>query len=136
MTANRRKTGTSEPPRPRNRRSAPRQPSAGLVYACTTGDVPPGEGRSVMIAGRRIGVFNTAAGFRAIDNECPHAGGPLSDGLVADDCVTCPLHGRRIDLRDGRVSGHDESVRAYAVVVAGAELWLRLDAPERSGTDG
>ena len=40
-------------------------------------------------------------GFRAVDGACPHEGGPLADGLVADRCVTCPLHGWRFDLRTG-----------------------------------
>ena len=50
------------------------------------------------VGGRRVAVFRTPDGFRAIDHACPHAGGPLADGIVADRCVTCPLHGWRFDL--------------------------------------
>ena len=69
-------------------------------------DVPLLEGRSVTVAGRRVAVFRTAEGFHAIDAACPHEGGPLADGLVADSCVTCPLHGWRFDLRTGAGPGH------------------------------
>ena len=97
------------------------------IALCLADDVPFGEGRSVALVDRRIGVFNTAAGFFAIDNDCPHEGGPLSDGILADACVTCPLHGRRIDLETGQVQGHNESVRSYELEVRDGTVWL-LDA--------
>ncbi|MBI4898429.1 MAG: Rieske 2Fe-2S domain-containing protein [Actinobacteria bacterium] len=103
---------------------------SGLIALCEAADVPFGEGRSVTLHGRRIAIFNTAAGFFAIDNDCPHQGGPLSDGLLADACVTCPLHGRRVDLRSGRVQGHDESVRTYELYLLEGSLWLNFDAME------
>jgi nitrite reductase (NADH) small subunit len=96
----------------------------GAIALCLESDVPFGEGRSVALMNRRVGVFNTAAGFFAIDNDCPHQGGPLSDGIVADACVTCPLHGRRIDLTDGSVHGHDESVATYELEVRDGTVWM------------
>lgn len=94
------------------------------IRLCATGDIPFGEGRSVNVADRKIGVFHTQAGFFAIDNDCPHEGGPLSDGILADACVTCPLHGRRIDLVSGGVIGKAESVRTYEIEVRGDAIWL------------
>lgn len=94
------------------------------IRLCATGDIPFGEGRSVNVADRKIGVFHTEAGFFAIDNDCPHEGGPLSDGILADACVTCPLHGRRIDLVSGGVIGKAESVRTYEIEVRGESIWL------------
>ena len=88
------------------------------------GDVPLLEGRSVLVDGRRIAVFRTPDGFRAIDHACPHAGGPLADGIVAGGCVTCPLHGLRFDLATGEASDGASHVRAYAVVERAGELWL------------
>ena len=90
-------------------------------------DVPMLEGRSVEVDGRRIAVFRTPEGFRAIDNACPHAGGPLADGIVADRCVTCPLHGLRFDLDSGVSVDGAARVRTYPVVERDGELWL---APE------
>lgn len=99
-------------------------PSAGMIALCEVDDVPFGEGRSVSVGEQRIAIFYTAAGYFAIDNDCPHEGGPLSDGLLADACVTCPLHGRRVDLRSGRVEGRDESVRTYPLQVVDEWLWM------------
>ena len=87
-------------------------------------DVPLLEGRSVAVDGRRLAVFRTADGFHAIDHACPHAGGPLADGIVAGGCVTCPLHGLRFELATGRCADGASHVRAYAVVERGGELWL------------
>ena len=91
-------------------------------------DVPMLEGRSVTIEGRRIAVFRTPGGFRAIDHACPHAGGPLADGIVAGGCVTCPLHGLRFDLDTGAAVGGEERVRTYEVVERAGELWLAVGA--------
>ena len=65
-------------------------------------DIPLLEGRSTSVDGRRIAIFRLLDGLAAIDAHCPHAAGPLHDGIVADSCVTCPLHGRRFDLADRR----------------------------------
>ena len=89
-------------------------------------DVPPFEGRRVTVAGRRIAVFRLRDRFAPIDADCPHRGGPLSDGLVAEGCVTCPLHGWRFDLDTGEAVGGDARVTAYEVVERDGRLWLRL----------
>ena len=94
-------------------------------------DIPMLEGRSVDIGGRRIAVFRTPDGFRAIDHACPHAGGPLADGIVAGGCVTCPLHGLRIDLDPGEACGDaTQRVRTYEVVVRDGALWLAGELAE------
>jgi nitrite reductase (NADH) small subunit len=87
-------------------------------------DVPMLEGRSVMVDGRRLAVFRTPDGFRAIDHACPHAGGPLADGIVAGGCVTCPLHGLRFDLATGTCGDGSSHVRAYDVLERDGLLWL------------
>ncbi|HEV2773491.1 MAG TPA: Rieske 2Fe-2S domain-containing protein, partial [Thermoleophilaceae bacterium] len=77
------------------------------VRVCAADDVPLGEGRSVTVAGRPLAVFRTEEGFFALDNTCTHMGGPLADGIVADETVACPLHDRRFALATGRAVGHE-----------------------------
>ncbi|MBI5559809.1 MAG: nitrite reductase small subunit NirD [Deltaproteobacteria bacterium] len=63
----------------------------------------------------------------AIENACPHKGGPLSEGIVSGNSVICPMHNTRVDLRDGTVEGPDTgSVRTYEVKIEGEEVWIRL----------
>lgn len=89
-------------------------------------DIPMLEGRSVAVDGGRVAVFHTPTGFRAVQNACPHAGGPLADGIVGEDCVTCPLHGWRFRLDTGAATNADARVETYEVVERSGELWLRV----------
>jgi nitrite reductase (NADH) small subunit len=101
--------------------------SVATAYAvCRAADVPLGEGRAVTVAGRRIAVFNAPTGWFALDAVCPHRGGPLADGLVADNCVACPLHDRRFDLHSGEALNGGEGVAAHRVEVRGGTVEVTL----------
>jgi nitrite reductase (NADH) small subunit len=100
--------------------------------------IPRREGRAVMVAGREIAIFNLGDRFLAIDNECPHKGGPLADGIVAGRAVVCPLHAWKVDLATGcveRPSGPASCVRTYPVRVQDGIVLLRLDAEETGNED-
>ncbi|SOH92433.1 nitrite reductase (NADH) small subunit [Monaibacterium marinum] len=61
----------------------------------------------------------------ATSNTCPHKGGPLSEGIVHGQKVTCPLHNWVFDLNTGQAQGADEgSIRTYAVRVDGGRIML------------
>jgi nitrite reductase (NADH) small subunit len=64
-------------------------------------NIPPLEGRSVTVGEVEIAIFNLKDRFVAIENRCPHKGGPLCDGIVSGTAVVCPLHGWRFDLESG-----------------------------------
>jgi nitrite reductase (NADH) small subunit len=84
-------------------------------------------GTWVTVAGRRVAIFRTEGGLHAVSADCPHAGGPLQDGLVADGCVTCPLHGRRFDLRSGAwIGGEGDGQTVYEVVERDGAVLLNL----------
>ncbi len=91
-------------------------------------DIPELEGRSLTVAGRRVAVFRLPGGWAAIDGDCPHRGGPLSDGIVAERCVTCPLHGRRFDLITGAHAQGEDGVTVHEIREQRGRLYLRLAA--------
>lgn len=64
-------------------------------------NIPPLEGRSVTAGGVELAIFNLKDRFVTIENQCPHKGGPLCDGIVSGTAVVCPLHGWRFDLDSG-----------------------------------
>ena len=65
-------------------------------------DLPLREGRAVKVGNREIAIFNLGDRFLAVDNRCPHKGGPLADGIVSGAAVVCPLHAWKISLETGK----------------------------------
>jgi len=82
-------------------------------------NIPARGARRIIVDNEPIAVFRTATNeVFAIEDKCPHAGGPLSQGIVHDDCVTCPLHSWDISLRTGKAQGADEGkTRSYPVKI-------------------
>jgi nitrite reductase (NADH) small subunit len=100
-----------------------------VTRACHVDDIPLGEGRTVTVDGRRVALFRTATGWYAIDHACPHADGPLADGIASDCSVICPLHERRFALDTGAPIGHDgPPVAAHAVELRGPEVYVSVGA--------
>jgi nitrite reductase (NADH) large subunit len=106
--------------------AAPAAP--GFVRVGSLGDLPLGEGRSVHIGTKEIALFRTGArDVRAIGARCPHAGGPLADGILAGGRVTCPLHAWKVDVATGEATspaGNCDAVPSYAIEIRGDEIWL------------
>ena len=75
----------------------------------TIGDIPRRGARCVKSGEMSIAVFRTADDrVFALEDKCPHKNGPLSQGIVHDGCVTCPLHNWVISLETGSAQGADE----------------------------
>jgi nitrite reductase (NADH) small subunit len=75
-----------------------------------------------------IAIFRTSGDtVFALKDECPHKKGPLSQGIVHDNTVTCPLHNWKIDLASGEARGPDEGcTRTYPVKVENGRVFLGL----------
>jgi nitrite reductase (NADH) small subunit len=97
------------------------------ITSCS--NIPPREGRAVRLDDdREVAIFNLGDRFMAVDNRCPHRGGPLCDGIVTGAAVVCPLHAWKIDLQSGAVErpGADACVRTYPVRVENGIILLAL----------
>jgi len=92
-------------------------------------DIPRRGARCVNTTMGRIAVFRTADDrVFAMEDRCPHKGGPLSQGIVHGASVTCPLHNWVISLETGKALGADDgAVRMIPIMVEGEQL---LIAPE------
>lgn len=92
-------------------------------------DIPLREGRAVKIGSREIALFNLGDRFLAVENRCPHQGGPLADGIVSGATVVCPLHAWKMSLETGRgVGGASASscVETFRTRVEGEVVLLEL----------
>jgi nitrite reductase (NADH) small subunit len=104
------------------------------IRVTKTDNIPLREGRSVRIGDHEIAIFNLGDRFAAIDNECPHRGGPMCDGIVSGSTVVCPLHGWKISLDSGAVLRPEVCVRVetYPVRVIGGIIAVQLPAAAKS----
>lgn len=92
-------------------------------------EIPVGEGRTVVCGGEQVAVFRLRDGsVRALGARCPHLGGPLADGLLDDQVVVCPLHGRAYDLLTGAESEGGDPATPWSVTVD-PDGGVRLGAP-------
>ena len=91
-------------------------------------NIPRRGARCVNTPAGRIAVFRTAEDqVFAIEDRCPHKGGPLSQGIVHGAAVTCPLHYWVISLETGRAQGADEGcVRTIPIKREGETLLIAL----------
>lgn len=92
-------------------------------------DIPRRGARCVDTPGGKIAVFRTAEDrVFAIDDHCPHKGGPLSQGIVHGAFVTCPLHNWVISLETGKAQGADDGcVRTIPIKLEGDTLLIALE---------
>ncbi|MDD1500894.1 nitrite reductase small subunit NirD [Agrobacterium sp. CNPSo 3708] len=93
-------------------------------------DIPLRGARCVKTPMGKIAVFRTADNdVYAIEDHCPHKGGPLSQGIVHGASVTCPLHNWVISLETGKAEGADEgAVRTIAVRNIDGNLSVALES--------
>lgn len=96
----------------------------GPVAAC-----PPGECRRATAAGWALALANVGGTFHAIENTCPHMGGPLGEGYLDGTTLLCPWHAWRFDVTTGcALVNPNVRVRTFPVRVADGRV--EVDVPE------
>jgi NAD(P)H-dependent nitrite reductase small subunit len=101
-------------------------------------NIPPREGRTTTIGDREIAIFNLGDRFLAVDNRCPHKGGPLGDGIIAGDSVVCPLHAWKICLETGTVkrpAATAACVQTYETQVVDGVILIALPPKSADATN-
>ncbi|RAI03264.1 nitrite reductase (NAD(P)H) small subunit [Acuticoccus sediminis] len=103
---------------------------AAYAIVGTIDDIPAQGARCVTMGETRVAVFRTADDrIFALEDRCPHRGGPLSQGIVHDGCVTCPLHNWVISLQSGRATGADDGATCtFDVRLEGRTIHLAMRA--------
>lgn len=101
---------------------------AEFLKVAKTDEIAPGQARLVEVHGERFALFNIDGNFYALDDTCTHSGGPLSEGAIAGEQVTCPWHGSTFDIRTGEVVGPParEGVARYSVRVTGTDIEIEV----------
>ncbi|KEO51520.1 nitrite reductase small subunit NirD [Thioclava pacifica] len=91
-------------------------------------EIPRQGSRRVLWGKTKIAVFRMSDDrVYALEDKCPHKNGPLSEGIVHDGCVTCPLHNWVISLETGSAQGADEGrTRTFPVRIEDETVLIAL----------
>jgi nitrite reductase/ring-hydroxylating ferredoxin subunit len=84
---------------------------------CTVDDLWKGLGKSAEVDGYRLAIFYDTDNDQVsvTEESCPHAGAPMSDGVVNAGCAVCPMHGWAFDLRTGALRGSGSELEVLKV---------------------
>lgn len=94
-------------------------------------DVPDGRGLCVRIDGIDVGLFRVGEEIHAMENRCPHAGDPLSEGALEGAIIECAAHGWRFDVRTGfrPDDGDGFPIPRFPVRIENGHVEVDLEAP-------
>jgi nitrite reductase/ring-hydroxylating ferredoxin subunit len=97
------------------------------VKALALSELPPGECREALVAGKPVALFNAEGSVYALSNTCVHRGGPLGQGLLSGTTVMCPWHAWTYDVTTGCSTVNPElRVERYDVKVEDGQVLVRL----------
>ena len=98
-----------------------------LIKIAATDEVAPGNGMVAEVKDKSIALFNVDGTFYAIDNTCIHRGGPLGEGELEGEIVTCPWHAWEYNVKTGvSVNNPSACVATYPVVIDGSEVKVEI----------
>ncbi|HEX7831649.1 MAG TPA: Rieske 2Fe-2S domain-containing protein [Thermoanaerobaculia bacterium] len=98
-----------------------------FLEVAMTDDVPLGRAIARNVGGQTIAIYHTAKGFFATDNTCPHRGGPLAEGDLIGDEITCPWHLWGFDVTTGLCAGNQEiAVATHELRIDGERILVKL----------
>lgn len=103
------------------------------VKVAAESDLSDAAGLAVSAGGRTIALFRVEARCYAIDNVCPHRGGPLADGDVEGHIVHCPWHGWTWDVRTG-LNPRQPASKVACFPVTIEDGWVFVDIEEDAAT--
>ncbi len=93
-------------------------------------EIEEGKGKKVTVNDQELALFKINGKVYAIQENCPHQGGPLSDGDLDGNVVMCPWHGMTYDLTTGKAApgawNPEFSVRTYKVKVEGEDIMVEV----------
>lgn len=104
-----------------------------FVRLASAAEIPPGSARAYAVGRYEVALFNAGGRFYALENSCPHQGGPIADGWLEGTEITCPWHGWCFDVRDGKMTlGDFARIARFAVDVRGQDVYVSTEPLEEA----
>jgi len=100
---------------------------AEFIKVASISELSVGSSKTVEVQGKVIALFNVGGKIYALDNTCLHQGGPLGEGRLEGEVVTCPWHMWEFNVRTGEKVGEPSlRVATYPVQVDGDDIKVAL----------
>ena|SRR5437899_9799075 len=99
-----------------------------FVEVTRSSEIPENGAIGVEVEGKRLALIKLGGEIFAIDDECPHEGGPLCEGEISGEEIVCPWHASRFNIKTGRVitDPATEDVATYRVRLVGDAVEVEL----------
>jgi len=98
---------------------------AGYYEVCSFNDLDENCGKSIFIDSENIAIFKYKGKVSAVSNICKHQMGPIGEGKVIDDCITCPWHGYQYLPENGQSPPpFNEKLSTYQVKLLKDKIWV------------
>jgi nitrite reductase/ring-hydroxylating ferredoxin subunit len=99
-----------------------------FVQVAKKSQVPENGVIAVQVESKSLALVNLNGEIYAIDDDCPHEAGPLSDGQIVGDEIVCPWHSSHFDIRSGRVTRDpsESDVATYKVRLVGDAVEVEI----------
>jgi NAD(P)H-dependent nitrite reductase small subunit len=100
---------------------------ADFVRVASKNELAPGSCTTVSAGGTELALFNVEGRFYALHNTCKHRGGPLGEGDLEGNQVTCPWHGWTYDVTNGKCTFNEEvRVDTFEVKLEGDDVLVKV----------
>ncbi|QDV27134.1 Rieske (2Fe-2S) protein [Aureliella helgolandensis] len=101
---------------------------------CNLSTLKNGQGQEFLVGKTIVALFLQDSKLYATDGMCAHQGGPLAQGLVDGECITCPWHGWQYDLNTGNnLRTGKKMLDRYDVEVRGDQVWIEIPCESSEG---
>ncbi|MDE2127493.1 MAG: Rieske 2Fe-2S domain-containing protein [Armatimonadetes bacterium] len=98
-----------------------------LIELLTAAELGPGECRVVRPDGLELALCNVDGTYYCVENECPHSYGPLGEGTLEGDTLTCPIHGWEFNVVTGEsMDGWGVDLTTFPCHVVEGRIYVEL----------
>jgi 3-phenylpropionate/trans-cinnamate dioxygenase ferredoxin subunit len=99
-----------------------------FIEVARKSQIPENGAIGVEVQGKRLALVNLSGEIYALDDDCPHEGGPLSEGQIVGEEIECPWHTSHFNIKTGRVTidPATKNVPTYRVRLVGDAVEVEI----------
>lgn len=94
---------------------------------CKVSELSPGNSKRFILDFADVALFNVDGEYYALDNVCPHQHAAIMyDGYFEDDCIVCPAHGWKFNLKTGLKPGGGRGLEKYELEIKDGIIYIEV----------